>query len=371
MPICFQSRRSLLLVAAIAAATFVGVARPAGGQGTPRPESNLQQKNMQQRQMTPEEMRAYEQAAWKANQATAQANKIQAPRLPQGFPLPQDEQQYVEQLLDYWQKTSDQVKQYKCDFQRYEYDTGSVNIRDPKTNQLYAFQQAAGQIRFSAPDKARFETTQMYQFAGPPKTNGGPADYKPVEGNSIWGRSIHECWVCTGQAVYDFDFDKKRSYETKIPPKMQGNVVESPLPFLFGAKKNEVMERYWVRYIPKYDTKPNGEQVLIENEYWLDVYPKRIEDARMYSKIELVLSADDFMPRAIHMYSPNYNPKKNNYSSRYFLFENRKVNGRWLSLKDGLGYFIKPTLPFGWKTIEIERGSAQSASAPSPGVKPR
>jgi TIGR03009 family protein len=373
MLFCSNSVRSQIQsLATFAAASLLLLCSTslAWGQATPRPESNLRDENMRQRQMTPAEMRAYEQAAWKANQADPQreAAQMRAPQLPPGFPLQQDEQQYVADLLDYWQKVSDKVKQYKCDFTRWEYDTGSVNLRDPQTNQLYAYQIAAGQIRFSAPGKARFETSQLTQFKGPPTTAGGPADYEPVEGHSMWNRSIHECWVCTGEAVYDFDFVQKRSYETKIPRQLQGNVVESPLPFLFGAKKDEIMRRYWVRYIPKYDTKPNGEKALVENMYWLEVYPKRIEDARMYSKIELVLNAEDFMPRSINMYSPNYNPRKNNYSSRYFLFENRKINGRWQGFKDSMGYFIKPTLPLGWKTVE--RASApQSATAPSKVMK--
>lgn len=381
MLFCTDSVRSRIQKLAIISTASTLLLCSAGltlGQVSPRPDSNLREENVRQRQMTPEEMRAYEQAAWKTNQAKSnqakaqrEAAEMRPPQLPPGFPLQQDEQQYVEQLLDYWQQVSDKVKQYKCDFRRYEYDTGIVNIRDPKTSQLFAHQIAAGQIRFSTPGKARFETSQLAEFRGPPNAEGGQADYEPVKGHSIWNRSIHECWVCTGEAVYDFDFKLKRSYETKIPRQLQGNVVESPLPFLFGAKKDEIMKRYWVRYIPKYDTKPNGEKALVENMYWLDVYPKRIEDARMYSKIELVLNAEDFMPRSINMYSPNYNPRKNNYSTRYFLFENRKINGRWQSFKDSMGYFIKPTLPLGWTTVD-RTSAPQSATAPgNAGVKPR
>ena len=321
------------------------------------------------RPLTAEESAAVEAYQRKIAQQEAQtkpaAAQVRAPQLPPGFPLPADEQEYVEKVLDYWQQTSDKVNQYKCEFLRYEYDTVQVNKRDPKTNQLYAFQQAAGEIRFAAPDKARFETTKVFRFDKPPEQPGGDAKYAPLEGHSMWGRNIHESWVCTGESIFNFDFELKARYEDKIPPELQGNVAESPLPFLFGAKKNDVMNRYWVRYIPKYETDARGQQSLIEKEIWLDIYPKRINDRQMYSKVELILSADDFMPLAIHMYAPNYNPSKNNYSSRYFLFQNRKINGRLTALTDWMNRFVEPTVPASWRKVVRNKDAPQSAQRPA------
>ena len=314
-------------------------------------------------------MTAQEKANFEAHQkrsaqaAAAQAAAPRSPQLPPGFPLPADEQQYIEQVLDFWQQTSDKVKHYKCDFLRYDYDTEFVNIRDPRTNQLYAHHQGTGEIRFAAPDKARFETTKVFKFTGAPKEQGGNAIYEPLNGHSMWGRTINECWVCTGQSVFSFDFEQKARHEEKIPPRLQGNVVESPLPFLFGAKKDDVMKRYWVRYIPKYET--DAQEKLIKNEIWLDIYPKRINDAQNYSKVELILSADDFMPLAIHMYAPNYNPAKNNYSSRYFIFQNRQVNGRWSLLQGWLNRFVEVSVPPTWRKVDSLNTPAQSAQRPA------
>ena len=325
------------------------------------------------RPLTPEELASVEayQRQILEQQRQAEIAKGLSANLPPGFPLKPDEQKYVEQVLDHWQTTSDNVKHYKCDFTRYEYDTGEVNIRDPRTNRLLAFQQAVGEIRFAAPDKARFETSKVFQFEKPPEETGGEASYKALAGHSLWGRNIHECWVCTGDATFDFDFvgdgkgGQKARYETKIPMKMRGNVAESPLPFLFGAKKKDVMDRYWVRYIPKYEADAQGKQQLIESEIWLDIYPKRLNDAQMYSKVELILSADDFMPLAIHMYDPNYNPAKNNYASRYFLFQNRKINGTLPALQNWMNRFVEVTVPVTWRKVVRQNGPAQSAQRPA------
>lgn len=335
-------------------------------------ETNPQDSKMRQRPMSPEEIEAYRQTAAAANQREAAAQQAQAraaaPQLPEGFPLAAEDSKYVADLLDYWQRVSDQVNLYKCNFRRYSYDTGEVNLRDPRTNQLWAHQQAAGVIRFAAPDRARFETTNVFKFTKAPATPGDEAEYSPIEGNTIWGRDIHECWVSTGKSIFDFDFETKSMYETAIPPEMQGNVAQSPLPFLFGAKKDDILNRYWVRHVPKYIPDAKGNKVLNEDEYWLEVYPKRIGDARMYSKVELILSAKDFMPVAMHMYSANYNPSKNNFSSQYFLFENRKVNSQLDKFQDKiLNSFVKPNMPLTWRTVKRQLGQEQSAAVPVQG----
>ena len=352
----------------LAALIIVGFASHAYGQAG---QVQQQQQLNNSGQITRRPMTAQEKANFEAHQkrsaqaAAAQAVAPRSPQLPPGFPLPADEQQYIEQVLDFWQQTSDKVKHYKCDFLRYDYDTEFVNIRDPRTNQLYAHHQATGEIRFAAPDKARFETTKVFKFTGAPKEQGGTADYKPLKGHSMWGRTINECWVCTGQSVFSFDFEQKARHEERIPPRLQGNVVESPLPFLFGAKKDDVMKRYWVRYIPKYETDAQGQKKLIENEIWLDIYPKRINDAQTYSKVELILSADDFMPLAIHMYAPNYNPAKNNYSSRYFIFQNRQINAKLDGLRGWMNRFVQVSVPPTWRKVDALNTPAQSAQRPA------
>ena len=359
-----RSATGSCLLAALITVGFASLAFGQAGQTQQQQQNNSGQ--ITRRQMTAEEL-----AAWEAHQKrSAQAGAVQAtaprsPQLPPGFPLPADEQQYIEQVLDYWQKTSDKVRHYKCEFLRYDYDTEFVNIRDSRTNQLYAHHQAFGEIRFASPDKARFETTKVYKFAGPPKEQGGNATYEPLEGHSMWGRTINECWVCTGQSVFSFDFEQKARYEEKIPPKLQGNVVESPLPFLFGAKKDDIMKRYWVRYIPKYKADAQGQKKLVENEIWLDIYPKRVNDAQSYSKVELILSADDFMPLAIHMYAPNYNPAKNNYSSRYFIFQKRQVNGKWALLQGWANRFVEVNVPLTWRKVDSLTPQGQSAKRPA------
>jgi len=285
-----------------------------------------------------------------AEQQGAQHRVAQRP-----FPqLPPEQEKYLHNLLDYWQQSSDQVKQYICDFQRFEYDTAIVNYRDPGSNQLAAHSIATGQIRYAAPDRGYFETTNMMDFKAPPKAPGQDADYARRDSSGPL-----EKWICDGRNIYEFDFDAKRLYETEIPKNMQGDgLANSPLPFLFGANKALLLDRYWVRVIT-----PEG----ATNEYWLEAFPKRVEDARNYSKIEIIIAEQDFLPKAMHVYSPQYDPKKNNYGSRYFAFGNRRVNAKSSQIQDFFGIFVRPQTPItgGWKRVTRTALEQQQATRDS------
>ena len=305
-------------------------------------------------QVTPQQRAAQQQAAMEAQarqqQAVQQAITKRVVQ-PQGFPLPAEHTKYVSDLLGFWEQNSNAVEKYRCSFRRFAYDTDIVAWRDPNTRQLAAHSVAMGEIRFAAPDRARYETTQVMTFNKPPQQPGGEADYKEIEGDTALER-----WICDGKKTYVFDFENKRINETALPKEILGNVSESPLPFIFGGNRAEVLQRYWVR-----SATPKG----VENEYWLELFPKRIEDSRMYSKIELVIAKEDFLPKALHMFGPLYDPTKGNEASEYYTFENREVNSQLIKLTDFLGFFVKPRLPgLNWKRVELRAGQNQAAAPP-------
>ena len=322
-------------------------------------------------QLTPQQLAAMQQAATEQStqQPTQQSAALQN-ALNKSIPLPRrpfpelqpSEVEYLHKFLDFWEHSSQQVERYTCNFQRFDYDTEIVNYRDPQTQQLAACSVAYGNIRYAQPDRGRYETTDVLTFTEPPKTPGGQAKYDKLD-NDI----KKERWICDGENIYTFDFSNKKLYEEEIPVEMRGEeIVNSPLPFLFGAKKAQVLERYWVRVIPQ----PKNQQN--QNEYWLEAYPKRIEDARLYSKVEIIIAAEDFLPKAIHLYSPQYDPQKNNYSSRYFAFTNRKKNSQLTKVQDFFGWFVRPTTPLGWQRTQMSNRLQQPQQAALPdGIAPR
>ena len=273
-----------------------------------------------------------------ANQNVAPMTKTMAPDW--YAKLSNEHNQFLYQLLDYWQQKSDLVKRYHSQFTRFDYDTTYCNWRDPKSNQLAAVTIMQGEIRFASPDKASYETLQVFDFGGPPEQEGQDPKYVPRK-----EEDNREKWICDGAAIHEYDFKNKKLYETNIPQEMQGKgLVNNPIPFLFGASKEDILNRFWVRVVT-----PEG----AKDEYWLEAVPKKIDDARNYKKIDLVISRDDlFLPKMLHVYAPNYNPKENNFTSRVFEFNNRKVNGTLTGLQNFLGRFVRPSTPIGWDRVK-------------------
>ncbi len=326
----------------VAAQDQTNLPSPTGQQQqTPQQQSAQQYSDGSGGALTADQQAAMQNASQQAfdqQQAAVEAASIPIPQRP--FPeLSEEEAKYLDQFLDYWQSSSQSVKQYVCDFRRFSYDSGTVNYRDPGTNQLAAAEVATGQIRYAEPDKGFYETIQKWTFKAPPLQPGGEAEYEELN-----KEISQEKWICTGRAIFEFNFAQKILYESEIPAEMQGErIIDSPLPFLFGAKKDQILDRYWVRVVPQ--SSPD--------EYWLEAYPKRVEDARMYSKIEVILAKADFLPKAIHANSAQYDPQKGNFESTYFAFENRKINDQLSRFQDFLGVFVRPQTPVfgGWKRV--------------------
>lgn len=276
-----------------------------------------------------------------ANNAQANGNQQYVPvaREPQRpFPeLTPEHIQYIDRVLELWQQSSGQVKQYTCDFRRWDYDPLLCNERDPRDNRLFAHTISDGILRYAAPDKGMFETTKVYDFT---KEEGQNPDYKMRESTEL----NHEKWICDGKAIYEFDYKTRHLYETPIPAEMQGQgMVNSPLPFLFGVEKQVIKNRYWLRVITP--------QQVQDTEIWLQAFPKNINDARNYQRIEIHLSQNDWMPKALTVYPVNYD-ERTNPASRVFEFDNRKINSKLAQFQNIMGFFVRPQTPLGWKRTQ-------------------
>lgn len=276
-------------------------------------------------------------------QATGSPGPQEAPRQPQlppGFPLEPQMQTYIEQLLTFWEGTAAQVTHYQCAFTRWTFDHEICAVRNEANNHLRAAEISRGMIRYRSPDRGMYEVNEKWSFAGPPDQPGGEPKY---ERRSLTNKEYQEKekWVCDGLAIYEYDYETQRLYEVKLPPEMQGQGLKnSPLPFVFGAKASDLLDRYWIR-----DVTPAN----VKDQYWLEAWPKRLEDAQTYSRLEIMLSREPFLPIAIHMYAANYD-EKTHPSKVAFEFNERQINGTLAGLLDP--FFIRPDTPWGWERIE-------------------
>ena len=114
---------------------------------------------------------------------------------------------------------------------------------------------------------------------------------------------------------------------------------------------------YWIRHIT-----PAG----VENAFWLEAYPKRIEDARIYQKMEIIISRDDFLPNSLVLFASNYDSKENP-TKQSFEFANRKVNSHLSAITDFFAFFKRPGTPIGWKRTDLSSAMLGQQTQPTEG----
>lgn len=246
-----------------------------------------------------------------------------APRQPPQPPiqLTPEEQAQVDQILQLWEEKSDKVVTYKCEFDRFEYDPTFLQ----GVGGQIALTISKGKISYKKPDKGKFEITEVKKYN--PDTR---AHEKEVG-------APNEHWVCTGDAVYEIKEGKKELVKQEIPPDQRGKAIaDGPLPFLFGAKAEKLKQRYWIRVFH-----------LTPEEIWLEAYPRWQADAANYSKVEIILDREEFLPTALQLHSPG-GKRRESYN-----FGKASVNNRI----DRYMPFQKPRAGFGWTLIdETPRG---------------
>jgi TIGR03009 family protein len=264
-------------------------------------------------------------AAGDAGLAIPEANGQVNPVAP--FPALSDQwQEYLDKVLNAWEKKSGQVERYACKFRRFQYDPTLVDT--------HAYTVAAGSVKYMKPDKGLFKVDQLVFYSGLDK------DQKPqYKENSQ--KKFGEYWICDGKYVHILDQNEKKCTKYELPPNMRGNTIYlSPLPFLFGVKAEEIKSRYWVRpVVPPPDRK---------DEVWIEAYPRRADDAANYQRVQVVLDMKDWMPKGLIVFLPNW--RANAQHRELYEFDDRQINA---SLLQRLfpQEFIPAEPPKDWKVI--------------------
>lgn len=263
------------------------------------------------------------------------------------------EQAWIHNLLVKWEKDSEQVKTFYCEFERDVYNQFGPPGRPMNLER--------GKVGFIAPDKGSFEITETKTWTpasvapGTDPAQAPPGEYKVHEG--VKG----DHWVCDGEFLYEhrFNTEPKQLVVTPIPPGMQGKeIVNGPLPFLFGAKADDLEKRYWFRVAKE----------LCDEKYTrigIHAKPKYQTDLANFTDVFVVLRNEPnelLMPMALRMVdSPrDHQQRAYSYSEYRFNLRDARVNARldkWFS-----GMFLAPRTPRGW--VRVEEGLQQAQQLP-------
>jgi TIGR03009 family protein len=268
-----------------------------------------------------------------------------------------EQSKWVDDVLQYWETSSEKIKLFECKFERWDYDGGFLGPDGKWQCRTYA----TGLIKYGQPDKGLYKVEKLI-LRQPGAPGQQPQD---IQQNPELG----EHWICNGKEVWSFEANKKQVTVTPLPPQMQGKAIaDGPLPFMFGAKAQTIKARYWVRNL---EGGPEG-------KYWLEAVPKSRDDAQNFKQVRILLDKADFLPESLEIFAPNFNPPQNDARQTYrFADRNKKdaANIAELIAKkvDVLGVFNRdffdPRIPLGWQKV-VQGGPGNIPAAPQQQARP-
>lgn len=189
----------------------------------------------------------------------------------------------IDALLDKWSQRTKQIKK--------------LQGRHMRATRDFAFgteSWAEGKFYVEMPDKGRIDVEPYSKSLPDPK--------KVLPRRNPAGRFVkldivkdtkHDRWICDGKEIKVVNDDDKTYEAVKIPPNQRGvNIMDGPLPFLFGMPPDKAKARYEFKLLEEKET-----------AYAIQVRPNWKQDAVDWAQAELLLDRTTFLPREVHLHN--------------------------------------------------------------------
>jgi TIGR03009 family protein len=199
-------------------------------------------------------------------------------------------------ILQEWEVKTKRIVKLSGKHRRFVYD------------QVFEVEKRAdGKFYYESPDKGRIDIEVVPLGKNEQSQKVGKSG-KPFEVKS----DLPEIWICDGKKIAQANVQEKTYSVFNLPPENQGqNIMDGPLPFLFGLPAEVAAARYHITLLPETN----------EKFVWLRILPKRHADALNWSLAEVILVRDTFLPYAVKMVDPPGNRET------VYRFEDLKANG--------------------------------------------
>lgn len=198
------------------------------------------------------------------------------------------------QLMTDWSRSSSKIEHLYGKHERHVYNLAF------ETEQI-----SEGVFGYAKPDKGRIEmkpveiTQKLIQARNHPSARverkvlpdgkpGAPFDLKA---------DSSERWLCDGEKVYDIDDAKREARVVQLPPDQRGeNIMNTPLPFLFGMPPDKAAERFNITL--EKDYRPEQQFVA------LSVTPRTRQDSDNWCLAQVILNTQTWLPEAVKLTDP-------------------------------------------------------------------
>lgn len=199
-------------------------------------------------------------------------------------------------LLGDWAQASSQVRTLSGKHHRIVYDL------------LFEVEKHAdGKFYYESPDKGRIdiEEVEIPEGAVGKRLN---KENKPFELKS----DQQQKWICDGERIIQIDERQKTADIFMIPPEGRGqNIMNGPLPFLFGMPPEKALQRYQLALLNETPTKAQIKAV-----------PNWQQDAANWKEAFIILDKRNYLPSAVKLIDPTGN------SETVYVFESLEPNKR-------------------------------------------
>ncbi len=210
----------------------------------------------------------------------------------------------LEEILKNWERESKKIQKLEGNHTRYWYD-----------DVFQVEKHSEGKFYYEQPDKGRIDITPLKIPKGAQgrkkNAKGKPYQLKPGD---------NERWVCDGKRIFSIDEGEKTYEVYPIPLERRGaNIMEGPLPFLFGMPAEVAKKRYFLKLLV--DT---PRQIVIA------VKPRRQADAANYSEAKVILNPETYLPSAVQLIHPGKNQSTVYTFSQVVANKKRGILSTWL-----------------------------------------
>lgn len=192
---------------------------------------------------------------------------------PTGYNPGKEELDYIAKFLAAWHEKSKEIEALDYDFTCREYSS-------------FGESETYGRVKFRAPDKGLIEI-----------------DSELLNGKRSYETNKKMKFICTGEAVYEFNFAEKKLTEFIIPAEDRGKgVMDSPLMILVGANPRELQDRFYLLVL--------GTPPSMPNCIHLQAWPKWVEDAKEFKCVNVAIDRQTFHAKALLVYDANGEGRK-------------------------------------------------------------
>ncbi len=196
-------------------------------------------------------------------------------------PAPEPISPELQRVLAQWEAASQKIGRIQGFHQRRVYDMVF------KVEKL-----SVGRFYHEVPDKGRIDIQPAKITPGMKSSRVDRKTQQPFK--LVADQS--EKWICDGKRLIDIDDLNKQAAIMPIPPRGQGeNIMNGPLPFLFGMPAKTATQRYKLRLNPK-GTNQKQIQLL--------AMPRWRQDSANWSQAQIILDRATYLPLFVQLIDP-------------------------------------------------------------------